>query len=546
MAPPGQLRRVRVHRAAAVILGLAMTSGTIVWFMVAALAVWRDTGVDRQTAAPMAAWPFWAAAASTVVAAGLLVLAATFMAAGYERFRPASWTHPPRSWSWPWGRGLASRLDDAGFYDNRREHEVRWRIHVVVAALTWLALTAAVVAGNDVDHPDPTLGWAIVLTGCLQMLAVVVMAAVALFPDEDATRSIGWRLLGAGTAATAVMLLGGLVLSAVMAVVGIKALPAGPAVMLYDVYGLALLAALGAVVGSVVYRMQSRTAPEVHRATGHLVSTLGARLRARLALSLSHLDIVILGFAGTFVAGSSVAFAARWWDETSLEDWRLTSTPLVDLARLSFAGLIGFLILNLVKSRANPAALRRLGNIWDVITFWPRAYHPFAVRPYAERAVPELQEFLRHGRRHDPLVITAHSQGSILAYAALRPLLVVEGGTGPDHPLPPTRLITFGSPLQSLYCRAFPHYFDLTEISEMREALGGRWINFFRFTDHVGRAVFSPDEQVAASHLSGGPAADRPLSDPARDGRVRGHNLYWNEPAIRAAVAQWSPTPSLV
>lgn len=45
--------------------------------------------------------------------------------------------------------------------------------------------------------------------------------------------------------------------------------------------------------------------------------------------------------------------------------------------------------------KASSTAGRILGNVWDVLTFWPLRYHPFAVPPYAERAVPELRHRLR-------------------------------------------------------------------------------------------------------------------------------------------------------
>jgi hypothetical protein len=245
-------------------------------------------------------------------------------------------------------------------------------------------------------------------------------------------------------------------------------------------------------------------------------------------------------FALAVAAGTGVAVPARWWSPGDRADWSLTPTAPVNIARMTFAFLIAFMFLNGVKQFGDPRSLRRVGNVWDVITFWPRTFHPFAVRPYAERAVPEVQEFLfgeatRVHRRRE-VVVVAHSQGSVIAYAALRPA-VRAGLAG----LEDIRLVTAGSPLRSLYLAAFPWY---VRPEHLAETIGAKsdglprldWVNVFRFTDHVGRAVFAPDEDVAAQ--GGRAGADRPISDPLPGHAVSGHNDYWTDPRVVALVAQ--------
>ena len=117
-------------------------------------------------------------------------------------------------------------------------------------------------------------------------------------------------------------------------------------------------------------------------------------------------------------------------------------------------------------------------------------------------------------------------------------------------------LVTAGSPLRSLYLKAFPRYVDAALVSGVDGALaeGGRWTNVFRFTDHVGRSVFVDEEDWrAVEHPPEGEPQDRwwcdvtlpdgfvgrdtALSDPAAGQEaIRGHNDYWTDERMKEVV----------
>lgn len=146
---------------------------------------------------------------------------------------------------------------------------------------------------------------------------------------------------------------------------------------------------------------------------------------------------------------------------------------------------------------------RTIGIVWDVLTFWPRRFHPMAVRPYAERAVPELQCRIVDHLDKDPkssLILSVHSQGTILAYAALVQLAAYR----PDL-AKRICLVTYGSPLSRLHSAFFPGYFDPAAFSQLAGRLCPRavqvngiplpmgWRNFYRLTDYIGQRVeFEP------------------------------------------------------
>jgi hypothetical protein len=357
----------------------------------------------------------------------------------------------------------------------------------------------------------------------------VLMALVAMRKDQPDRL---WRLMPAAAVVAAPVLLGGMVLTACLWRVEIDQLPAGPLVMMYPAYGWAVGAGIVAVAGCLAIRLTTASAGESVTAPEPALPTSAGRLRARLAPTLAHGDVVVITFAVAFVAAAITALIVN---RNSLDAYRLTDTPPVTVATWSFFLLLGFLFVNFVRSRADRASLRRVGTIWDILTFWPRSFHPFAVRSYAERAVPELQELLRTNTSASDMpsfVIAAHSQGSILAYAALRPYV----DTWPVTSTVPG-YVTFGSPLRTLYLRAFPHYFSATEFAATRTALNDRWTNLFRFTDYVGRAVFANDEDVARASA---PDDDRWLADPGAEGEpVQAHSGYWDDRRVRSQVAEY-------
>ncbi|MGW4504060.1 hypothetical protein ACWENO_05390 [Streptomyces sp. NPDC004436] len=183
------------------------------------------------------------------------------------------------------------------------------------------------------------------------------------------------------------------------------------------------------------------------------------------------------------------------------------------------------------RAYRDPAARRTIGILWDVGTFWPRAAHPFAPPCYAERAVPDLTWRMagwteRTGGR---LVISGHSQGSVLAAAAVWQLP------------PPVRrrvaLLTYGSPLARLYGRWFPAYFGPGPLAALHQELDC-WRNLWRATDPIGGPALPGPHGTALSAVDRGP-----LPDPIAYGRsalyplpapILGHADYQADPAFAA------------
>jgi hypothetical protein len=214
--------------------------------------------------------------------------------------------------------------------------------------------------------------------------------------------------------------------------------------------------------------------------------------------------------------------------------WQLHVQPPVVIRNLgvAIAGLVlPALMAFLYAAWSNPSKRRTIGILWDVGTFWPRSYHPLSPPCYTERAIPELQR--RMWWLHDNggrVVLVAHSQGSVLATAAL-----VQPGCRPAGDRP--GLITFGAPICKLYSWGFPGYFDADLINPLKPGEDGHlsdWRNFYYPTDPIGGSV-APDLLAA-----GGDPVDTEFLDPAECYYVygqpppapKGHSGYWADPRV--------------
>jgi hypothetical protein len=108
----------------------------------------------------------------------------------------------------------------------------------------------------------------------------------------------------------------------------------------------------------------------------------------------------------------------------------------------------GFVLLSSYVRRSE-ATRKAVGILWDLTTFWPRAAHPLSPPCYAERVVPELTTRIRWAlERHGTVVVSGHSQGSLIAAATLIRL--------EEEELERVTLVTYGSQLRALYGRIFP------------------------------------------------------------------------------------------
>ncbi|MEU5714637.1 hypothetical protein AB0G71_02405 [Streptomyces sp. NPDC020403] len=275
-----------------------------------------------------------------------------------------------------------------------------------------------------------------------------------------------------------------------------------------------------------------------HGRTRHI-----ARITATAALTDSAPRIVGLLSGATLLLGA-LATAGSWLSGQvpglAMEGAGPLVESLADAAQSTGSWMIGFGFILFVtwgrRAYRDVSARRTIGILWDVGTFWPRAAHPFAPPCYAERAVPDLSSRMCAwtARTRGRLVISGHSQGSVLAAAAVWQL--------PATARRRVALLTYGSPIERLYGRWFPAYFGPGPLDGLHRSVHC-WRNLWRATDPIGGPVLIDEGQ--------GPEVDRgPLRDPLVYGRtpehplpepVLGHSAYQADPVFaveRAALLE--------
>ena len=193
---------------------------------------------------------------------------------------------------------------------------------------------------------------------------------------------------------------------------------------------------------------------------------------------------------------------------------------------------------------------RGVNVIWDVISFWPHAVHPFVPRPYSQRTVVDLRDRIRWHLANcgetgvqRPVVVCGHSQGSLISFAALLLLTQEERDR--------VALVTFGSQLRLIFPRAFPAFVNVETIADLYSSLNGAWINLYRATDPLAGPVLSwdhtPDgENPMSQHFPDPDAGRRPDSyDSTTRRRISGADWRLIDPTPYDRELQTGPVTRL-
>ena len=468
----------------------------------------------------------WGPRTRIALGGGLVaLLLGVVFALAHSRQRKFEGQRPPEAVTWASGeRGQELTLADGRFWNRVGYARGLLAVHVAVGVLAVAGVTAwswmhsssvdVVFDGRSAMRLLGISGLATYTTE-IALWAIVAVALVQLIGWRRPKRgTLRFRWLGPATAATSGIAYGTIFLYALAVLLGSHG--RGRVAVLATSFGIGTLALLGAGAGLVIWALVrraqelrlARTGPPPFRVhpderewdgderRGATTSMYG-RIAAGRALSqagaTATVALTVSAFAFLISALVQFRFGLIGWLEWSVRVGEV-------IAAAGTAALLVFLIRNARK----PNERRTIGIIWDVLTFWPRRFHPFGVRPYAERAVPELEARLltlvrEHGHR---VILSCHSQGTTLGYAALVQL--------PDDVVKQISFLTYGTPLRQLYQMAFPAYFRQDDFLALGRRLfddrgtpSSSWRIFYRLTDYIGTTVF------------GDAAVEEPVPDPA-------------------------------
>lgn len=381
---------------------------------------------------------------------------------------------------------------------------------VVVAGLAvWTAtriVRPTAPAGADADHFRPYAGG----------MAPFLLASVAVF-------------LGIGfSASAATAISSSLSLDVVTDPKGGAPVKAGTTPMLDRVayaWGLTLLVVVGIVLVILVcFALRARTyrqrteamyAPTPTDPTTLPGEWIGRVVRATYVGQLKNfVPGIFIAFAGVGLAISAVQGyesstcehvryvltncenAPGWLDKLSEQRGEPGSIFLINVGAWLFVAGAGAVVTISRGALKNQGLRRGINIVWDIFSFWPHAVHPFVPRPYSRWTVLELRNRIRFhlgGRAGVPpdrvepgkpeVVVCAHSQGSLISFAAIMQLTQAERDR--------IAFLSCGSQLRVIYPRAFPAYVSLAGVTWLYEALDGRWINLYRLTDPLAGPVLS-------------------------------------------------------
>jgi len=241
---------------------------------------------------------------------------------------------------------------------------------------------------------------------------------------------------------------------------------------------------------------------------------------------------VIAAVAASVVAARLKSWAARIIATVvgavaASDQWFVVTAVIVALVTP-----IAAVLTYMWRGSKDESTRRSVGVVWDLVSFWPRQFHPWAPPPYTDTTIPELADRVRDLSRDsgaEAIVVSAHSQGAIIAFAALSRLAADADGLGAGDAR--ICLLTYGQLLDAHYRWLFPWLFNPGSFRELDTQLGGRWINLHRTTDPLGhpiRALAETDATRDVEIATGLQLALGPTSPP----KTLNHGDYWYSKAV--------------
>lgn len=452
-----------------------------------------------------------------------------------EEEAPAEW-HPEED--------LSSR----SFFSHGRSMTWLLRWHAAVLGAT--GVVVLVVAGLRWGSTTLGLGEIFLVIGLLQILVIVLLAGLTWRGGGQPAGAPVPRALPAVAVTLAVALTNGVFSG--LTLLAARAAGMGPGrwgqeLALVESFVITVVLWVLLVIGWLLFWRARGRADELPE---HVEDQLRRRTAAwrGMALGAHRAPVLLTWLAGTFLLSAGIAAALRF---EPLGGVRWLAPPedgfLADVAVVLLPGMVLVGVAVVWLSMRLRMLRRTVAIIWDVLTFWPRRFHPLAVRPYSSRAVLEFQAGIRHGIREDGgVVVSAYSQGSAIAYAALAPL--------PQEEVSRVCLLSIGAPTTTLYAQVFPAYFGELSLQRTHERLAagtGGWRNLYRRTDPIGGPVLGAaeghaevDQEVPdpAEEAGSAPEGETPVPletprEPWSD--LAGHVDYRREQAYRDAVAEF-------
>ncbi|UEA57819.1 hypothetical protein LK459_14520 [Gordonia otitidis] len=394
--------------------------------------------------------------------------------------------------------------------DSRSATAQRWRpAFVSWPAVAWVVLASALLVwANFCSKPHHIVGgsirWLFLLDSALVGLAVVATLGALVLPRNVthwwARRNqptTPWLNGLHAPLVAAVGVLWGVGMGVALTRIAAIAVDHRDPVKLPDVYadtawmwGVTVLVwGLGVVVcvgGSVVANGWSRASLAIRQqqAVGLRRPTGRQLFIKRIQWGFATVKLRIPACVGTLVlcaaaASITAAVGHRVVDGSRGFEW-------VGVIAL---GLVDLMLLRAMYNAARKPrkAGRSLGVLWDLASFWPREAHPLVPPAYAPRAIRDLERFMRT-KSHRPVILAAHSQGSLIMYALAYRLVRRRDGIS---------LLTYGSQLGWAYGRAFPAALSHASHKQLRKELNDTWINLVRLTDFIGDGVVSYTDEGA-------------------------------------------------